>query len=83
VVCITSGANMNFSTLRTVSELADLGGETEALLAAFIPDQPGSFFRWCALDPCSPIRPSQRGGGAVCGTMDSVCKADIWLAPKA
>lgn len=37
---------MNFSTLRTVSELADLGGETEALLAAFIPDVPGSFFRW-------------------------------------
>ncbi len=47
VVAINSGANMNFDRLRHVAERADLGGEREALLAVVIPEQPGSFLRFC------------------------------------
>jgi threonine dehydratase len=43
VVAIASGANMNFDTLRRVSELADAGGLEEATLATTIPERPGSF----------------------------------------
>jgi len=48
VVAINSGANMNFDRLRHVAERADLGGEREALLAAVIPERPGSFLHFCA-----------------------------------
>jgi len=48
VVAIASGANMNFDRLRHVAERADLGGEREALLAAVIPERPGSFLHFCA-----------------------------------
>jgi threonine dehydratase len=47
VVAINSGANMNFDRLRHVAERADLGGQREALLAVVIPEQPGSFLRFC------------------------------------
>jgi threonine dehydratase len=47
LVAINSGANMNFDRLRHVAERADLGGEREALLAVVIPEQPGSFMRFC------------------------------------
>lgn len=47
IVAINSGANMNFDRLRHVAERADLGGEREALLAVEIPEQPGSFLRFC------------------------------------
>jgi threonine dehydratase len=47
LVAIASGANMNFDRLRHVAERADLGGEREALLAVVIPEQPGSFLRFC------------------------------------
>ncbi|KAL3161440.1 hypothetical protein ABBQ32_010326 [Trebouxia sp. C0010 RCD-2024] len=43
VVVVTSGANMNFDRLRLVSELADIGGLREAMLATSIPESPGSF----------------------------------------
>lgn len=43
VVAITSGANMNFDKLRIVSELADIGTQTEALMASFIPETHGAF----------------------------------------
>jgi threonine dehydratase len=49
VVAIASGANMNFDRLRHVAERADFGGEREALLAVVIPEQPGSFLRFCEL----------------------------------
>ncbi len=49
VVAINSGANINFDRLRHVAERADLGGEREALLAVVIPEQPGSFLRFCEL----------------------------------
>ena len=38
---------MNFDRLRHVAERAELGGEREALLAVEIPEQPGSFLRFC------------------------------------
>jgi threonine dehydratase len=47
VVCINSGANMNFDRLRHVAERADLGGAREALLSVEIPEEPGSFLRFC------------------------------------
>ena len=47
LVAINSGANMNFDRLRHVAERADLGGQREALLAVVIPEQPGSFLRFC------------------------------------
>ncbi|KAK4730856.1 hypothetical protein R3W88_023844 [Solanum pinnatisectum] len=43
IVAIASGANMDFSKLHKVTELAGLGAETEALLATFMIEQPGSF----------------------------------------
>jgi threonine dehydratase len=47
LVAINSGANMNFDRLRHVAERADFGGGREALLAVVIPEQPGSFLRFC------------------------------------
>lgn len=43
LVALNSGANMNFDRLRHVAERADLGERKEALLAATIPERPGSF----------------------------------------
>lgn len=43
VIAIASGANMNFERLRVVTELADVGARKEAVIATFIPEQPGSF----------------------------------------
>ncbi|KAL1837856.1 hypothetical protein VTJ49DRAFT_3304 [Mycothermus thermophilus] len=43
VVAITSGANMNFDRLGFVAERATYGEAREALLAAKIPERPGSF----------------------------------------
>ena len=47
LAAINSGANMNFDRLRHIAERASLGGEREALLAVEIPEQPGSFLRFC------------------------------------
>jgi threonine dehydratase len=46
-VAINSGANMNFDRLRHIAERADVGGGREALFAVEIPEQPGSFLRFC------------------------------------
>jgi threonine dehydratase len=46
-VAINSGANINFDRLRHVAERADLGERREAILAVTIPEQPGSFLRFC------------------------------------
>lgn len=43
MVAVTSGANMNFDRLRMVTELADVGARKEAVLATFMPDEPGFF----------------------------------------
>jgi threonine dehydratase len=47
LIAVNSGANMNFDRLRHVAERADLGERREALLAVTIPEQPGSFRRFC------------------------------------
>ncbi|KAH0723019.1 hypothetical protein KY290_006644 [Solanum tuberosum] len=47
VVAITSGANMNFDRLRLISQLADAGRNCEAVLATCMPEEPGSFKRFC------------------------------------
>jgi threonine dehydratase len=49
IVAINSGANMNFDQLRYVAERSDVGQAREALLAVEIPEQPGSFLRFCEL----------------------------------
>ncbi len=46
-VAINCGANMNFDRLRYVAERADLGAQREALFAVQIPEEPGSFLRFC------------------------------------
>ena len=48
-VAITCGANMNFDRLRFVAERAEVGEEREALFAVTIPEQRGSFKRFCEL----------------------------------
>ncbi len=47
VIGINCGANMNFDRLRHVAERADIGAQREALFAVEIPEQPGSFMRFC------------------------------------
>ena len=47
LVAINSGANVNFDRLRHVSERAQIGEQREALLAVTIPEQPGSFRKFC------------------------------------
>src|SRR5689334_6072005 len=46
IVCINSGANMNFDRLRHVAERADVGGAREALLSVEIPEERGSFLKF-------------------------------------
>ncbi len=48
-VAITCGANMNFDRLRFVAERAEVGEEREALFAVTIPEERGSFRRFCSL----------------------------------
>ena len=46
---IICGANMNFDRLRFVAERAEVGEEREALFAVTIPEERGSFKRFCEL----------------------------------
>ncbi|MDP3824481.1 MAG: threonine ammonia-lyase, biosynthetic [Burkholderiales bacterium] len=48
-VAITCGANMNFDRLRFVAERAEVGEHREALFAVTIPEERGSFKRFCEL----------------------------------
>ena len=43
------GANMNFDRLRFVAERAEVGEAREAVFAVTIPEERGSFRRFCAL----------------------------------
>ncbi|MEH6652134.1 MAG: threonine ammonia-lyase, biosynthetic [Motiliproteus sp.] len=47
LIAIDSGANVNFDRLRHVAERAELGEQREAIIAAKIPEQPGSFKQFC------------------------------------
>ncbi|WP_028101573.1 threonine ammonia-lyase, biosynthetic [Pseudoduganella violaceinigra] len=49
LVTVCSGANMNFDRLRFVAERAELGESREAVFAVTIPEQRGSFKRFCSL----------------------------------
>jgi threonine dehydratase len=49
LVSINCGANINFDRLRHVAERADIGAGREVLLAVEIPEEPGSFLRFCQL----------------------------------
>ncbi len=46
-IAVNCGANMNFDRLRFVAERAEVGEEREALLAVTIPEERGSFKRFC------------------------------------
>ena len=47
LIAVNSGANINFDRLRHVAERVEIGESREALLAVTIPEEPGSFLRFC------------------------------------
>lgn len=49
LVALACGANMNFDRLRFVAERAELGERREAVFGVTIPEQRGSFRRFCEL----------------------------------
>jgi threonine dehydratase len=49
LVAVACGANMNFDRLRFVAERAEVGEARETVLAVTIPEQRGSFKRFCEL----------------------------------
>jgi threonine dehydratase len=48
LVAVASGANTNFDRLRFIAERAEVGEHREAVLAVTIPEERGSFRRFCA-----------------------------------
>ncbi len=48
LIAIACGANMNFDRLRFVAERAELGERREAVFAVTIPEERGSFRKFCA-----------------------------------
>jgi threonine dehydratase len=49
LIAVTSGANMNFDRMRFVAERAEVGESREAVFAVTIPEERGSFKRFCEL----------------------------------
>jgi threonine dehydratase len=49
LVTINCGANVNFDRLRHIAERAAVGEHAEMLLAVEIPEEPGSFKRFCEM----------------------------------
>ncbi len=49
LAAILSGANMNFHTLRYVSERCELAEKKEAVLSVTIPEEKGSFKKFCQI----------------------------------
>ena len=49
IITINCGANVNFDRLRHIAERAAVGEQTEMLLAAEIPEKPGSFRNFCEI----------------------------------
>jgi threonine dehydratase len=49
LIAVTCGANMNFDRLRFVAERAEVGEEREAVFAVTMPEERGSFRRFCEL----------------------------------
>jgi len=48
-MAIVSGANTNFDRLRYISERTEIGEHREAVISVTIPEQPGSFKRFCSV----------------------------------
>ncbi|WP_415902311.1 threonine ammonia-lyase, biosynthetic [Neptuniibacter sp. QD29_5] len=48
LIAIDSGANVNFDRLRHIAERSELGEQREAIIAARIPEKPGSFKKFCS-----------------------------------
>ena len=48
LVAVACGANMNFDRLRLVAERAEIGESREAVFAVTVPEERGSFLRFCA-----------------------------------
>ncbi|MEO7243304.1 MAG: threonine ammonia-lyase, biosynthetic [Variovorax sp.] len=74
---ILCGANMNFERLRFVAERAEVGEEREALFAVTLPEERGSFRRFCELigqlpSPTQGDAPGAAGAPAVLATSRSV-----------
>jgi len=59
---ILCGANMNFDRLRFVAERAEVGEEREALFAVTIPEERGSFRRFCELVSQLPAGDAEESG---------------------
>jgi threonine dehydratase len=49
LVAVACGANMNFDRLRFVAERAEVGEQREGVFAVTIPEERGSFRRFCSL----------------------------------
>ena len=49
IITINCGANVNFDRLRHIAERAAVGEQKEMLLAAEIPEEPGSFRNFCEI----------------------------------
>ncbi|MBV1876481.1 MAG: threonine ammonia-lyase, biosynthetic [Pseudomonadales bacterium] len=47
LIGVVSGANMNFDRLRHISERTEIGEQRECLLSVTIPEQAGSFRKFC------------------------------------
>jgi threonine dehydratase len=47
LVAVVSGANVNFDRLRHISERAEVGEQREVILGVTIPEQAGSFRKFC------------------------------------
>jgi len=47
MVAVTSGANMNFDRMRFVADRAEVGEAREAVFAVTVPEERGSFRRFC------------------------------------
>ena len=69
---ILCGANMNFDRLRFVAERAEVGEEREALFAVTIPEERGSFKRFCALLGGLPV-----GGKASASAVEAATQRNI------
>jgi len=49
LIAIDSGANVNFDRLRHIAERSELGEKREVIIAAKIPERPGSFKKFCTV----------------------------------
>lgn len=49
LLAIVSGANTNFDRLRYISERTEVGEHREAVISVTVPEQPGSFKRFCSI----------------------------------